>query len=157
MAVRGHEDDKGVFIVKDYCFKELSIPKALPLSNDDKSATSPMFTSFDPFLPMTFRYVLFASGFLLSETSVIFNQLEYLVNALTQRTTTHAKAVRNIFSNVVRFVVAGNLIESSNRLKETTNQVSFVSHICFSSLTSRLGEIFNTQNGREQRGSDAQH
>lgn len=36
MAVRGHEDDKGVFIVKDYCFKELTIPKTLSSIAEDK-------------------------------------------------------------------------------------------------------------------------
>jgi hypothetical protein len=36
MAVYGHEDEKGVFIVKDYCFKELSIPKKLSPVKEDK-------------------------------------------------------------------------------------------------------------------------
>lgn len=36
MAVHGYEDDKGVFIVKDYCFKDLSIPKPLKPSKEEK-------------------------------------------------------------------------------------------------------------------------
>lgn len=36
MAVHGHEDEKGVFIVKDYCFKELTIPKILSPPKEDK-------------------------------------------------------------------------------------------------------------------------
>jgi hypothetical protein len=36
IAVHGHENEKGVFIVKDYCFKELAIPKKLSPLNDDK-------------------------------------------------------------------------------------------------------------------------
>ena len=36
MAVRGHENEKGVFVVKDYCFKELSIPKKLSPPKEDK-------------------------------------------------------------------------------------------------------------------------
>jgi hypothetical protein len=36
MAVCGHEDEKGVFIVKDYCFKDLSIPKKLLSIKEDK-------------------------------------------------------------------------------------------------------------------------
>jgi hypothetical protein len=36
MAVYGHENDKGVFIVKDYCFKDLSIPKTISPSKEDK-------------------------------------------------------------------------------------------------------------------------
>ncbi len=71
------------------------------------------------------RYILFASGFLLSETSIIFNQLEYLVNSLTQPTIIPSKQIQSILSNIIRFVVAGNLIENSNRLKDSTNQVSF--------------------------------
>ncbi|CAF4542860.1 unnamed protein product, partial [Rotaria magnacalcarata] len=67
IAVHGYENDRGVFIVKDYCFKDLSIPKTLSPPKEDK-------------------YILFASGFLLSESSVIFNQLECLVNSLTQPT-----------------------------------------------------------------------
>ncbi|CAF1240077.1 unnamed protein product [Rotaria sp. Silwood1] len=59
IAVHGYEDDKGIFIVKDYCFKDLLIPKQLSSLKEDK-------------------FFLFASGFLLSETSIIFNQLEYL-------------------------------------------------------------------------------
>ncbi|CAF4958403.1 unnamed protein product, partial [Rotaria sp. Silwood1] len=59
IAVHGYEDDKGIFIVKDYCFKDLLIPKQLSSLKEDK-------------------FLLFASGFLLSETSIIFNQLEYL-------------------------------------------------------------------------------
>ena len=70
-----------------------------------------------------FRYILFASGFLLSETSIIFNQLEYLVDSLTKTANLSSKKLKEIFSNVIRFVVAGNLIENSNRLKDSTNQV----------------------------------
>jgi hypothetical protein len=36
MAVRGYENDKGNFVVKDYCFKELSIPKKLSSPKEDK-------------------------------------------------------------------------------------------------------------------------
>jgi hypothetical protein len=77
------------------------------------------------FLNVLYRYILFASGFLLSETSVIFNQLEYLVNSLTQPTNIQLEKLKFILSNTIRFVVAGNLIENSNRLKDSTNQVSF--------------------------------
>ncbi|CAF1605062.1 unnamed protein product [Adineta ricciae] len=107
IAVLGHEDDKGVFIVKDYCFKELTIPKQITPTKDEK-------------------YVLFASGFLLSETSTIFNQLESLTNSLAQATNIESTPVKTILSNILRFVVAGNLIESSNRLKDTTNQAKYL-------------------------------
>ena len=69
------------------------------------------------------RYILFASGFLLSETSVIFNQLENLVNSLTKSNEIKSKKIQSILGNIVRFVVAGNLIENTNRLKDSTNQV----------------------------------
>jgi hypothetical protein len=36
MAVYGYENEKGVFIVNDHCFKDLSIPNVLSTSNDDK-------------------------------------------------------------------------------------------------------------------------
>ena len=36
MAARGHEDDKGVFIVKDYWFKDLTIPPALTSMKEEK-------------------------------------------------------------------------------------------------------------------------
>jgi hypothetical protein len=36
VAVHGSENDKGVFVVKDYCFKDLSIPKQISPSKDDK-------------------------------------------------------------------------------------------------------------------------
>jgi len=74
-----------------------------------------------------YRYILFASGFLLSETSIIFNQLEYLVNSLTQPTNIKSKQLKLILSNIIRFVIAGNLIENSNRLKDSTNQVNLFS------------------------------
>jgi hypothetical protein len=80
----------------------------------------------DQFLNVSYRYILFASGFLLSETSIIFNQLEYLVNSLTQTINNQSEQIKLIFSNIIRFVVAGNLIENSNRLKDSTNQVSFL-------------------------------
>jgi hypothetical protein len=70
-----------------------------------------------------FRFILFASGFLLSETSIIFNQLEYLVNSLTQTENIQSEKIKFILSNIIRFVVAGNLIENFNRLKDSTNQV----------------------------------
>ena len=70
------------------------------------------------------RYILFASGFLLSETSTIFIQLEYLVNSLTQTINIQSEQMKFILNNIVRFVVAGNLIESSIRLKDSTNHVS---------------------------------
>jgi hypothetical protein len=73
---------------------------------------------------LLYRYILFASGFLLSETSIIFNQLEYLVNSLTQPANIQSKQIKLILSNIIRVVVAGNLIENSNRLKDATNQVS---------------------------------
>jgi hypothetical protein len=73
---------------------------------------------------LLYRYILFASGFLLSETSIIFNQLEYLVNSLTQPENIQSKQIKLILSNIIRVVVAGNLIENSNRLKDATNQVS---------------------------------
>ncbi|CAF0960264.1 unnamed protein product [Rotaria sordida] len=107
MAVHGYEDDKGVFIVKDYCFKDLSIPKQLSPLKEDK-------------------FILFASGFLLSETSIIFNQLEYLVNSLTQPTNIQSEQIKFILSNSIRFIVAGNLIESSTRLKDSTNQAKYL-------------------------------
>ncbi|CAF2654721.1 unnamed protein product [Rotaria sp. Silwood2] len=106
-AVHGYENEKGVFIVKDYCFKNLSIPKQLSSLKEDK-------------------FILFTSGFLLSETSIIFNQLEYLVNSLTQTTNIQSEQIKFILSNIIRFVVAGNLIESSNRLKESTNQAKYL-------------------------------
>ncbi|CAM4810286.1 unnamed protein product [Rotaria magnacalcarata] len=68
----------------------------------------------------------FSSGFLLSESSVIFNQLECLVNSLTQPTNIQSKQLKVILSNTIRFIVAGNLIESSNRLKDTTNQAKYL-------------------------------
>jgi len=77
------------------------------------------------FLNVLYRYILFASGFLLSETSIIFNQLEYLVNSLTQPTNIRLEKLKFILSNTIRFIVAGNLIENSNRLKDSTNQVRF--------------------------------
>ncbi|CAF3408195.1 unnamed protein product [Rotaria socialis] len=107
IAVHGYEDDRGVFIVKDYCFKDLSIPKTLSPPKEDK-------------------YILFASGFLLSESSVIFNQLECLVNSLTQPTNIQSEQLKTILANTIRFIVAGNLIESSNRLKDTTNQAKYL-------------------------------
>lgn len=73
---------------------------------------------------LSYRYILFASGFILSETSTIFNQLENFVNSLTQPTNIQSAKEKSILSNVIRVVVAGNLIESSSRLKDTTNQVS---------------------------------
>ena len=104
------------------------------------------------------RYILFASGFLLSETSVIFNQLENLVNALTQSTNVKSKAIQSILSNTVRFVVAGNLIDSSNRLKETTNQVSENPRSReASSLRLSLGEILDTQDDSHECRGHAQH
>lgn len=105
IAVRGHEDDKGVFIINDYCFKDLTIPKTLSSVAEDK-------------------YILFASGFLLSETSIIFNQLEYLVNSFTQ--TNQSNEIQQIFQNILRFIVAGNLIDNSNRLKDSTNQAKYL-------------------------------
>jgi hypothetical protein len=36
MAVYGHENEKGVFVVKDYCFKDLSIPTKLSTPKEDK-------------------------------------------------------------------------------------------------------------------------
>jgi hypothetical protein len=36
VAVYGHENEKGIFVVKDYCFKDLTIPKALPPTKGDK-------------------------------------------------------------------------------------------------------------------------
>ena len=69
------------------------------------------------------RYILFVSGFLLSETSVIFNQLENFVNGLTKSSEIRSESARKILSEVIRVVVAGNLIDNGNRLKETTNQV----------------------------------
>ncbi|CAF3675533.1 unnamed protein product [Adineta steineri] len=127
MAIRGYEDEKGVFIVKDYCFKDLSIPKQLSPIKDD-------------------RYILLASGFLLSETSIIFNQLEYLVNSLTQSSNIQSKQIQNILSNIIRFVVAGNLIESSNRLKETTNQAKYLTRKMTASSVEAMhsiDELFN--------------
>ncbi|CAF4642544.1 unnamed protein product, partial [Rotaria socialis] len=107
IAVHGYEDDRGVFIVKDYCFKDLSIPKKLSPPKEDK-------------------YILFTSGFLLSESSVIFNQLECLVNSLTQPTNIQSEQLKTILTNTIRFIVAGNSIESSNRLKDTTNQAKYL-------------------------------
>ena len=121
MAVHGHEDEKGVFIVKDYCFKDLSIPKKLSSIEEDKYHTS-ISNSFI-ILFVLCRYILFASGFLLSETSIIFNQLENLINSLTKPEQIQSKKIQMILSNMIRFVVAGNLVENSNRLKDSTNQV----------------------------------
>ncbi|CAF4905167.1 unnamed protein product, partial [Rotaria magnacalcarata] len=36
IAVHGYEDDRGVFIVKDYCFKDFSIPKTLSPPKENK-------------------------------------------------------------------------------------------------------------------------
>lgn len=119
VAVHGHENEKGVFIVKDYCFKDLSIPKKLSSIEEDKYKSSLL----NCLILILCRFILFASGFLLSETSVIFNQLENLINSLTQPEKIQSKKIQAILSNMVRFVVAGNLIENANRLKDATNQV----------------------------------
>ncbi|CAF2996148.1 unnamed protein product [Rotaria socialis] len=88
MAVHGYENDEGVFIVTVYCCKDLSIPKTLSPPTEDK-------------------YILF-------ETSIIFNQLEYLINSLTRPTNLQCEQIKLILRNIVRFFVAGNSTESSD-------------------------------------------
>ncbi|CAF3335885.1 unnamed protein product [Rotaria socialis] len=77
MAVHGYENDEGVFIVTVYCCKDLSIPKTLSPPTEDK-------------------YILF-------ETSIIFNQLEYLINSLTRPTNLQCEQIKLILRNIVRF------------------------------------------------------
>ncbi|CAF5175186.1 unnamed protein product, partial [Rotaria magnacalcarata] len=76
--------------------------------------------------PKEDKYILFALGFLLFETSIIFNQLEYLINSLTQSINLQCGQIKLILSNIIRFVVSGNLTESSDRFKDSTNQAKYL-------------------------------
>ncbi|CAF2185434.1 unnamed protein product [Rotaria magnacalcarata] len=91
-----------------------------------------MFFSLKSSIPKTLsppkedKYILFALGFLLFETSIIFNQLEYLINSLTQSINLQCGQIKLILSNIIRFVVSGNLTESSDRFKDSTNQAKYL-------------------------------
>lgn len=114
-------------MIKVYLLLKIIILKILQFQRyyHHPKKTSKILKTFLLFLNLLFRYILFASGFLLSETSIIFNQLEYLVNSLAHPANIQSKKLKSILSNTIRFIVAGNLIENSNRLKDSTNQVSF--------------------------------
>ncbi|CAF0785638.1 unnamed protein product, partial [Didymodactylos carnosus] len=109
MAARGHEDEKGTFIVSDYCFKDLPPQDVLLLPKEEK-------------------FVIFVSGFQLSENSIIFDQMQTFVQSFSpsKLSSNCDKQVQKILSNTIRVLVVGNLVDNSTRSKEFTNQPKYI-------------------------------
>ncbi|CAF3309367.1 unnamed protein product [Rotaria socialis] len=106
MAVHGYENDEGVFIVTVYCCKDLSIPKTLSPPTEDK-------------------YILF-------ETSIIFNQLEYLINSLTRPTNLQCEQIKLILhsTNQAKYLtrkMTASSVEAMNTIGELFDKTAIYS------------------------------